>query len=71
MPQNEEDWILYRKLVLAELERLSSCIARLEGTQKELEKTIAVLQFRSGMVAAGVSTLTSFAAALIAYLKLG
>lgn len=45
----DEDWNEYRRLVLAELERLTERIDGLSSQISTMQAAIAVLQFRAGL----------------------
>lgn len=65
----DEDWNEYRRLVLAELKRLTEHIDALTDRIGRMESSIAVLQFRAGMWGTLAGALSGAIATLLALYK--
>ena len=61
----DEDWNEYRRLVLAELKRLTERIDTLTDRIARMESSMAVLQFRSGLIGALLGALGGAIPAII------
>lgn len=61
----DEDWNEYRRLVLAELKRLTERIDTLTDRIARMESGMAVLQFRSGLIGALLGALGGAIPAII------
>jgi len=64
-PPDPDSWIEYRRLVLAELERINEWLSKIEERTQTTRRDVAVLQVKCGMWGAAAAVIVSLAAALL------
>jgi len=64
-PPDPDSWVEYRRLVLAELERINEWLAKVEERTQATRRDVVVLQVKCGLWGAGAAVIVSIATAFL------